>query len=178
MAGNKNKAKTVNNISQLNLEIDYDKLAEAIVKAQEQAKNGCRYPKVKGKFFPAIWMVIKGEKSKDGRFLSEPFKLLISFVFRTIALIGFLLLIIADVAAVKTIAEMVWQGWHILANILAVIIVISISFILLLYMVVLWGAANDIEHERDKDYVINVFSGIVSLAALVVAIIALLKGVG
>jgi len=35
MGNGKNKPQTVNNINQLNLEIDYDKLAEAIVKAQE-----------------------------------------------------------------------------------------------------------------------------------------------
>ena len=37
MAKKKDKPQVVNNIQELNLEIDYDKLAEAIVKAQNQS---------------------------------------------------------------------------------------------------------------------------------------------
>ena len=36
MAKKKDKPQTINNIQELNLEIDYDKLAEAIVKAQQK----------------------------------------------------------------------------------------------------------------------------------------------
>ena len=36
MAKKKDKPQVINNIQELNLEIDYDKLAEAIVKAQQK----------------------------------------------------------------------------------------------------------------------------------------------
>ena len=36
MAKKKDKPQIINNIQELNLEIDYDKLAEAIVKAQQK----------------------------------------------------------------------------------------------------------------------------------------------
>ena len=39
MAKKKDKPQVVNNIQELNLEIDYDKLAEAMVKAQEKDRN-------------------------------------------------------------------------------------------------------------------------------------------
>ena len=39
MAKKKDKPQVVNNIQELNLEIDYDKLAESIVKAQERSEN-------------------------------------------------------------------------------------------------------------------------------------------
>ena len=39
MGKSKSKPQTINNINQLNLDIDYDKLAEAIVRAQEKAAN-------------------------------------------------------------------------------------------------------------------------------------------
>ena len=40
------------------------------------------------------------------------------------------------------------------------------------------ASAKDIDREKDKNYVVAVFSGVVSLVALIVAVIALLKGVG
>ena len=40
MAKKKEKPQVINNIQELNLEIDYDKLAEAIVKANKKEKIG------------------------------------------------------------------------------------------------------------------------------------------
>ena len=38
--------------------------------------------------------------------------------------------------------------------------------------------AKEIETEKDRNYIISVFSGIVSFAALIVALVALFKEVG
>ena len=54
-----------------------------------------------------------------------------------------------------------------------IVLGIALLFSLFLYLIVFWGAANDVEQEKDKNYVINVFTGLVSLAALIVAIFAL-----
>ena len=37
---------------------------------------------------------------------------------------------------------------------------------------------NEIDKEKDRNYIVDVFSAIVSFAALIVALVALLKGVG
>lgn len=84
-------------------------------------------------------------------------------------------MVLIDIGAVKTLAGMDWHGWQIVINVLIAIIILITTVIFLLYMLVLLGAANDIEHEKDRDYVINVFSGLVSVAALIVAIVALLN---
>ena len=76
------------------------------------------------------------------------------------------------------IGKVSWQGWNILSNVLAIIFVIAVTITVFLYMLMFWGAANDVKHEKDKNYVISVFSGLVGVAALIVAIIALYKGVG
>lgn len=178
--GKKNQPTTINNINQLNLEIDYDKLADAIVRAQENAKksNEDSDKNEKPRFLSAIGKIIKGEKSKDGRFLSAPFSFIISALYRTIAILGVISIIIADIASVIAFTKLPWQGWQIAANILVIVLVIIVTVTVFLYMVIFWGAANDVEHEKDKNYVISVFSGFVSVAALIVAIIALYKGVG
>lgn len=180
MGNGKNKPQTVNNINQLNLEIDYDKLAEAIVKAQERAKDKTSDSSKDGKtkFFPAIWRILKGEKSEDGRFLSAPFAVIISCLYRFIAILGLIAAVLLGVATVMAIGKVSWQGWNILSNVLAIIFVIAVTMTVFLYMLMFWGAANDVKHEKDKNYVISVFSGLVSVAALIVAIIALYKGVG
>jgi hypothetical protein len=42
----------------------------------------------------------------------------------------------------------------------------------------MWKSAKEIETEKDRNYIISVFSGIVSFAALIVALVALFKEVG
>lgn len=180
MGSGRNKPQTINNISQLNLEIDYDKLAEAIVKAQEKAKDEKTKSGTNGKprFFSAIWSIIKGEKSKDGRFLSAPFALIISLLYRAIAIFGLIAIVVLCVATGMSAVKVSWQGWSILANIFVIGIMLVVAVTIFLYMLLFWGAANDVKHEKDKNYVVSVFSGLVSVAALIVAIIALYKGVG
>lgn len=176
----KEKAAVVNNIKELNLEKDYDKLAEAIVKAQEKAKDEKTKSGTNGKprFFSAIWSIIKGEKSKDGRFLSAPFAIIISAVYRIIAIFGIIAVVLLLIATVLALRQVSWLGWNIASNIMGILFALTMSITVFLYMVLFWGAANDVRHEKDKNYVISVFSGLVSVAALVVAIIALYKGIG
>ena len=169
----------VYNIKKVSNELDYDKLAEAIVKAQERANQSETETteKQKTSLCRAIWRILKGETSKDGRFLSVPFAFLISTLYRLVASIGFIFLIFFDLKAVIALTKMTWAGWSIGINAFIIIFMISVSIIALLYLLIFWGAANDIEHEKDKNYVISVFSGLVSVAALIVAIIALYRGV-
>ncbi len=60
-----------------------------------------------------------------------------------------------------------------LTNIVILFILLLVFVIVFLYMVLFWGAANDMENEKDKDYVMNVFTGMVSIAALVISIITI-----
>ena len=44
------------------------------------------------------------------------------------------------------------------------------------YSLVLWRAAKEVNTEKDRNYIIALFSGVVSFAALIVALVALVKG--
>ena len=55
---------------------------------------------------------------------------------------------------------------------------IACVFVIFLLSWILWKSAKEIETEKDRNYIISVFSGIVSFAALIVALVALFKGVG
>ena len=71
MAKKKNSPQVINNIRELNLEIDYDKLAEAIVKAQEKsvAPND---KKEKIGFWRAVWLVVRLSESTGTGWLVNP----------------------------------------------------------------------------------------------------------
>ncbi|MBR0481798.1 MAG: hypothetical protein IJJ48_04945, partial [Firmicutes bacterium] len=71
------------------------------------------------------------------------------------------------------IASLQWSNDVLLKNIFILFILILVFVIVFLYMVLFLGAANDMENEKDKDYVMNVFTGLVSIAALVISIIAI-----
>ena len=158
MAKKKDKPQVINNIGKLNLEIDYDKLAEAIVKASNKEK----------------------QQSEKKSFVSNSFAFWISLVFRFAPLVG----VVASVFGVfltyqyATIVAVWNTGYDIVFNILVLCLMVLILLSVIGYCVIMWRAAKEIEQEKDKNFVVAVFSGIVSFAALIVALVALFKEVG
>ena len=143
MAKKKDKPQVINNIQELNIEIDYDKLAEAIVKAQEKAKDNQKRPNK----FRAIKMIS---------------------INTTIPVMCILFSIIVCFTIWH---EFVMSGTYPLFA----CIIATIVFALLITTNVL----SAIEAWRDDDEnAIMHFNTNVSLAALIIALIALFKEVG
>ena len=158
MAKKKDKPQVVNNIQELNLEIDYDKLAEAIVKANSK---------------------LDAEANQSKKFTSGMFSMSVLVILRVIALLGWIIAFALLLGRINTFIEMSWNNFStILGNIFQIIYSITITVLLVLYPLMLWKSAKEIETEKDRNYIISVFSGIVSFAALIVALVALFKGVG
>ena len=158
MAKKKDKPQVINNIQELNLEIDYDKLAEAIVKAQEVSED---------------------EANKKRRFTSGSFAMLITVAFSGFSIFVALLAASLILALVVSWNTLQWDGFtNMVVSILIIAFCIVFAIVLGLYAVLLWKSAKEIETEQDRNYIISVFSGIVSFAALIVALVALFKGVG
>ena len=158
MAKKKNNTTVVNNIDSVNVEIDYDKLAEAIVKAQEKSDNN-RY---------------------GSPYTSTTFALMISHSFRVIAVVAFPISLLFGFWLSYTIVnELLVVGWcKYIAYGITFVLSALVSYILGLFAVLFWKSAKEIKVEKDKNYIVSVFSGIVSFAALIIAVIALVKGVG
>ena len=158
MAKKKEKPQVINNIQELNLEIDYDKLAEAIVKANSQ---------------------LDAEANKSKKFTSGMFSISVFVILRVIALLGWIIAFALLIGSINTFIEMSWNDFSTISgNIFQIIYSITITVLLVLYPLMLWKSAKEIETEKDRNYIISVFSGIVSFAALIVALVALFKGVG
>ena len=141
------------NINEVNIEIDYDKLAEAIVTAQE--KQTVQYS------ITREWM-----------------KTLLIPVFWGIAILTGLFGIAFMWQGGKTFLEAVQKG---LGGCFLDACVGGAGFVIGLFFIavaMLTGAsAKEVDKEKDKNFVVAVFSGIVSLVALVVSLIALIQGV-
>ena len=158
MAKKKDKPQVINNIKELNLEIDYDKLAEAMVKVQGNTSN--EYAKSK--------------------YLSAALVSLISTAFKGVA-IALLPTIIIMVIAIQNVAitTMQWDGVFLIIGNIAILAIFALfAFVMGIFAKLLWKSAKELEDEKDRNYIISVFSAIVSFAALIVALVALFKGVG
>ena len=153
MAKKKDNPQVINNIQELNLEIDYNKLAEAIVKAHEA--------------------------NKSKKFTSGTFAMIISLAFRGVAILGWLIALVTPIAIINMAKSFVWNEVNaVMGNVFSIAFAVALFVVLVLYSFLLWKSAKEIETEKDRNYIISVFSGIVSFAALIVALVALLKGVG
>ena len=150
----KKKDRIINHIDQLNIEIDYDKLADAIVKANEK-------------------------QSKQYSMSREWMKFLIYPVFWGVAIIAGILAIICLIYASKEMliflnATSVYDLdlWKLAGSV--------VSFVVSLFLIAVCMStaftAKEIDNETDRNYVATMFSNIVALVALVVSLIALVKG--
>lgn len=129
------------------------------------------------KFLKKVWLVITDRADTHGNMTSGAFAFLVSIVFRAVALVGFLVFALGIYAVVLYFLDLSWQNWpEIIRNVYALVIIVMILFILVMYSIIMWGASNEMRKERDKNYIVAVFSGVVSFAALIVALVALVKG--
>ena len=173
MAKKKGKPQVINNIQELNLEIDYDKLAEAIVKAQEKATEQPG-PSDNMGFWKSVWSIIRNKESRTGMRGAGLLSEVISFIFNVMAIIC---IAISGIIGIMVIPQLDWHG-GILQSIFQGLFSVLLLFISLGVALIFRAVANEIKAEKDRDYILSVFSGILSFAALIVALAALFKGVG
>lgn len=141
-------------------EIDYDKLAEAIIKAQiviEQKK--------------AEEKAIESYSSVNKSITSLTF-----FIMKAIELLGYLFSGLLAYSTYKFIKAAEWADVSaIIGNIITIIFMAVICVMVGLFSYKLEHAADEIKQEKDKYYIVSIFSGLVGFVALVIAVIALLK---
>ncbi|MBQ2904273.1 MAG: hypothetical protein IJE48_07740 [Clostridia bacterium] len=150
----KKRNTVVNNIDSVNIEIDYDKLAHAIVNANKKTQydENAEYSSSRE------WMKFIATCLLYG------FSILCLLTSLGLFAVGIKLTFEFNSAEYKPLIE----------------IAISIigAFFLLLLAAFTFLAAKDLDGEQDKNYVATVFSNTMSMFALIVALIALFKEVG
>lgn len=172
------------NIQNLNMEIDYDKLAEAIVKAEKKAEEIDELPKTTEKvsmwaLFKAIFKIIFCKAETHG-LTNSFFSAVTSFCFKLFGYVGCISSLLMFGIALYNVFMIDWSITILKSSFYEYIvyfIIAGLSAIFFIFSVMMIGASREVEKEKDKNYVVAIFSGIVSFAALVVALVAMMKGV-
>ena len=154
-------------------EIDYNKLAEAIVKANEVSKAESQHSEKIG-FWKAVWKIIRNKESKNGKRTAILLAEIMATFFNVAALIG---LAFSGLILIGSIFGFKWN-----VEITQIIIQVAATAILILFALaislIFRCIANEIGAEKDRNYITTLFFGFTSLASLIVALIALFQGVG
>ena len=150
---------------------------KVMTKKSRQTLQGSMSKKKKwSTFWRNVWAIIRGKASEEGSFSTGVFTVVLSWFFNLLAIFGVLLFVGTIYSAVISITEMTWEINAIFDNLAVIIMIFSISFCVLIFSLVFRGAANDMKQEKDRNYIIALFSGIVSFAAMVIAFVSLVKG--
>lgn len=157
MGKKKDKTQVINHIQNLNMEIDYDRLADSIIAAQKRATTNERI---------------------QNRSTSKTFAGFVAFFLRGLAIVSLPSIILFGLQLYRLVDTLSLGESYLttIIKIVAMVILPLTSFVAGSYAVLLWKSAKEIETENDKNYIVSVFSGLVSFAALVVALVALIKG--
>lgn len=150
----------------INIKQESNKLNKTEATTSDKPKE----EKVKFKFLKAVWLVIKGE-NENTDFTSGIFAYFLSTCFNALFALGIIVVISIFIVTLKTAFNMEWAWSNLVNNVLNIATYIAILLICFLMSVMLRGAANEMEKETDRNFIIAVFSGVVSFAALIIALV-------
>ncbi len=157
-------------------EIDYERLSEAIIEAHRRLNEKPEEEEhEKVGFWKSVWLILRGKKETNDQLTTGAMAEPLAMIFKMIAVTGFMGIILVVCWCVNYILTMSRTEITIY-NILAPLIwSAALVFLFFVYSIALWGAGTEMHRTRDKHFIASVFSGMVSLAALVVALVALGK---
>lgn len=172
-----------NYIENVNMEVDYDKLAKAIVKAQETVKDADNdLQRKKIGFWKALKEAcIESRKSKGQitamalAYFTQVILTVFSCIFAIMTLVGILGFGFSFYYAV-TVALSTGNAVNVIdivAAILVAILFLAFTILCAIFGLTLFGAANEITYEKDRNYVVAILSAMTSFSAMVVALVTL-----
>ena len=142
----------------------------------EQAPNQCenrRPERERVHFSLALRELLMRKRDTGSACTTAAFAFIVSILFDVLAVVGFVLVGFGIYAGVRTLILADWSALNAIINISFIAIWFGIIFVLCLYSVIIWASAKEIERTEDNTFVLGVFSGVTSLAALIVSIVAL-----
>lgn len=175
------------NVFRSTTEIDYEKLAKAIVKAQQDVEEQKQIEKQQEKnnkeklsvsqIRELIWAVITNKAESNGTLTSSFIGSVLSSTFNLIALFAVVVFVLGIFATVITIKGFDWTINSMPSNIIMIALCVVFELIVAIISFVFRCIANEIAKEKDRNYIIAVFSAVVAFAAMIVAIADYAKGI-
>lgn len=174
-----------NEKQKIKLEIDYDKLAQAIVKANRLAEKteheqaeGERKGNAFARFWKNVGKLLTGKYKVEGEhWITVVFSVILSAIFFVVGWLGFICSIsMFGYFFYYAIKVLTWTGAEVIAqNIFSLMLELVIIFLTFLISLMMIGAGREAQKSKDKNFIVGAFSGMVSLVALIVSLIALVK---
>lgn len=158
------------------VEIDQAHLAEEIASVKDAEQKELEKERAQKKdvgVFKAIGIIIRGKRDTGERFTTGFLALPLIMIFRMLAIAGGVVFLVGIFAWAWEIFRMKWVGGLICSNVIALLLIALILVMIFLYSLFALVASRELERTEDKDFVVNVFSGVVGLAALIVSLVAL-----
>ena len=144
-------------------------------KKNAKSKNRRNGSTKKRTIFKTIWAIIWDKEDTGDWHTKGIFSILLS---TTLIAVAFLLALSSIILPFKVGASLPWTSQELLvSNIKTMTLTILFTFCMCLFGVMLKGCANEIRRTEDTTQIVNIFSAVVSLAALIVALVALVQGV-
>ena len=162
-------------ITPLTKEDIQEAVCNAIVQVNDISKSPIQ-EKEKVGFWKAIWMIIRGKGSDNSGFTTGLIATVLAVGFNVLFLLGLFIFVAAIVAMIQLGINMTWECARLYNNIMTLVFMALICVLIFFLAIMFKGAANDIQKEKDRNYIVSLFSGITSFVALVVSIIALYRG--
>ena len=137
----------------VNVEIDYDKLAEAIVKAEKKSEEN---DDKKIKY--VLWLQRKGS----------------AVLYRLLASAGFVIFTLCSIALI--IAAIGWQWTPFMtafSNTIAILIIALLLVVDFIVSIMLWSSSEQVKDIKDKQMLMSLSSGLIGFIALIAAIVAI-----
>ena len=183
----KNITNHYHNVFRSTIEIDYEKLAKAMVKAQQEAEEQKEIERQQEEnktkklsvceTLKIIWLIIVNKAESNGNMTAIFLGGILSLFFNLIALFGVGISILGIVASVIVIKEFTWSLETMPDNVISITLCVCFELFIAVIAFVFRCIANEIEKEKDRNYVIAVFSAVVAFAALVVSVVDAFKEV-
>lgn len=132
--------------------------------------------KAKTSFRELVWNIICNKKDTKGEYTKATLSGIMATTLNYLAVILCIFAVLVMVSAVRQAFMIEWGNGLWFSNVLALGLLAVLCIAALLFALILRGCANEMDREKDKNYIVAVFSALTSFAALVVALVALLKG--
>ena len=149
MAKNRNKPQVINNIQEMNIEIDYRKLADAILAAQEEI-----------------------DKKSSETTVAKIVSLVARWLLRVLCFAGMAALFCFIIPiATKSFGDLVWNNYQQISYSVGYILVfVSVALLIFCFSIMALAMAHGIKQEKDKNYVMSVLSTLVAIIALLISV--------
>ena len=102
---------------------------------------------------------------------------LMSLFFNILAIFGVGLIFVIIVSGIVTVKDFIWMWETASSNIFSISLYCTAAIITVIISFIFRAIANEIEREKDRNYIIAVFSAVVAFVALVISIMDVIKGV-